>query len=69
MATHSGILACRIPWTEEPGGLQSLESQRVRQDRATNIKKKNFQIFMCYFVESLKEGFSKLITQTFTLEA
>ena len=26
MATHSSILACRIPWTEEPGGLQSTES-------------------------------------------
>ena len=32
MATHSGILACRIPWTEEPGKLQSKESQRVRID-------------------------------------
>ena len=32
MATHSSILACRIPWTEEPGGLQSLGSQRVRHD-------------------------------------
>ena len=30
MATHSNILACRIPWTEEPGGLQSTGSQRVR---------------------------------------
>ena len=29
MATHFSILAWRIPWTEEPGGLQSLESQRV----------------------------------------
>ena len=29
MATHSGILAWRIPWTEEPGGLQSIESHRV----------------------------------------
>ena len=28
-ATHSNILAWRIPWTEEPGGLQSMESQRV----------------------------------------
>ena len=28
--THSNILAWRIPWTEEPGGLQSLGSQRVR---------------------------------------
>ena len=30
MATHSSILAWRIPWTEKPGGLQSMESQRVR---------------------------------------
>ena len=30
MATHSSILAWRILWTEEPGGLQSMESQRVR---------------------------------------
>ena len=29
MATHFRILAWRIPWTEEPGGLQSIESQRV----------------------------------------
>ena len=32
MATHSSILAWRIPWTKEPGGLQSMESQRVRHD-------------------------------------
>ena len=32
MATHSSILAWRIPWTEEPGGLQSMELQRVRHD-------------------------------------
>ena len=32
MATHSSILAWRIPWTEESGGLQSMESQRVRND-------------------------------------
>ena len=32
MATHSSILAWRIQWTEEPGGLQSLELQRVRHD-------------------------------------
>ena len=30
MATHSSILAWRIPWTEEPDGLQSIGSQRVR---------------------------------------
>ena len=32
MATHSSIIAWEIPWTEEPGGLQSLELQRVRHD-------------------------------------
>ena len=32
MATHSSVLAWRIPRTEEPGGLQSMESQRVRHD-------------------------------------
>ena len=32
MATHSSILAWRIPWTEEPGSLWSIESQRVRHN-------------------------------------
>ena len=32
MATHSNILAWRIPWTEEPGWLQSMRSQRVGHD-------------------------------------
>ena len=32
MATHSNILAWRIPWTEEPGGLQSMGSQGVGHD-------------------------------------
>ena len=35
MATHSRILAWRIPWTEEPGGLQFMGSQRAGHDRAT----------------------------------
>ena len=35
MATHSSIPAWGIPWTEEPGGLQSKGSQRVRHDGAT----------------------------------
>ena len=41
MATHSSILAWEIPWTEEPGGLQSMGWQRVGQDLAT----KQQQIF------------------------
>ena len=32
MATHSSVLAWRSPWTEKPGGLQSIGSQRVRDD-------------------------------------
>ena len=36
MATHSSTLAWRIPWMEEPGGLQSVGLHRVGQDRAAN---------------------------------
>ena len=32
MATHYSILAWKIPWTEEPGGLQSMRLQRVKHD-------------------------------------
>jgi len=35
MAAHSSILAWKIPWTEEPGGLRSMGSQRVGRDLAT----------------------------------
>ena len=35
MVTHSSILVSKIPWTEEPGWLQSMELQRVRHDIAT----------------------------------
>ena len=37
MAPHSSTLAWKIPWTEEPGGLQSMGSQRVRHDWATSL--------------------------------
>ena len=39
MATHSSILAWRIPWTEEPGGLQPVRSQRVGHDWVTHTHK------------------------------
>ena len=35
MTTHSNTLAWKIPWTEEPGGLQSMRSQRVRHNLET----------------------------------
>ena len=37
MATHSSILAWKLPWTEEPGRLHSMESQRVGYDWQTNM--------------------------------
>ena len=37
MATHSSILAWKIPWTKDPGRLQSMGSQRVRHDRMTSL--------------------------------
>ena len=37
MATHSSVLAWKIPWTEEPGGLQSMELQRVDKTELANM--------------------------------
>ena len=37
MTTHSSILAWKVPWTEEPGGLQSLGSQRVGHYRVSSL--------------------------------
>ena len=37
MAPHSSILAWKIPWVEEPGGLQSMESLKVGHDRVTSL--------------------------------
>ena len=42
-ATHSSIHAWKTPWTEEPGGLQSMGSQRVRHDWATSL---HFTLFL-----------------------
>ena len=42
MATHSSIVAWRIPWTEEPGGLQSMGHKRVRYDLATKQKQQQY---------------------------
>ena len=44
MATHSSILAWRIPWTEEPSGLQFIGSQRVGHDLATKPLHSNSRI-------------------------
>ena len=43
MASHSSILAWAIPWTEEPGGLQSISLQRFRHDLATEQQQSSVQ--------------------------
>ena len=43
MTIHSSILAWRIPWIEEPGGLQSMGSQRVKHEH--NILKKKYSFY------------------------
>ena len=43
MAPHSGTLAWKIPWMEEPGGLQSMGSLRVRHDRVTSLSLSTFR--------------------------
>ena len=48
MATHSSTVAWTIPWTEEPGGLQSLEFQRVRHDWVTNTVHLSRKIFFTW---------------------
>jgi len=56
MATHSSIFAWRIPWTEEPGRLLSIGSQRVRHNLATipPLPPKCFQVIHHLRKETLK---------------
>ena len=65
MASHSAILAWRIPWTEEPGGLQSMGSQRVIHNRgdlvcthkqATVDHRKDSQIILVDCVTSFRKA-------------
>ena len=63
MAPHSSTLAWKIPWTEEPGGLQSMGSLRVGHDWATSFSLFTFCIgegngnpFQCSCLENPKDG-------------
>ena len=49
MATRSSILAWNIPWTEQPGGLQSIRLQRVRYDRVHTHTHKSKNVFTTYY--------------------
>ena len=50
MATHSSIFAWRIPWTEKPRGLQSMGSQRVRHDWATEQQQSSYLYGVCHYL-------------------
>ena len=52
MATHSSILALEIPWTEEPGGLQFMGSQRVRYDLVNNTHTQIYSSFVQFIAHS-----------------
>ena len=58
MATHSGILARKIPWTEEPGGQQFMGPQRVGHNGATSTFRTKNNFFSIFKVGSLKGHFS-----------
>ena len=58
MATHSGILAWRIPWTEKPGRIQSMRSQRVRYDWTTNTL--TFKISMLHYIVCIAAAAAKV---------
>ena len=53
MATHSSTLAWKIPWTEEPGGLQSMGSQRVGHDWETKLS--NFHTYTACTLENTQK--------------
>ena len=60
MATHCSVLTPEIPWTEEPGVLQSMESQRVEQGLATELEGMHsagylVQVFVIYQAEQFND--------------
>ena len=61
MATHSSALAWKIPWMEEPGGLQFMGSQRVRHDWVTH-----FTTFQCLMEERLRWRYRRLLSSGHT---
>ena len=60
MATHSSILAWEIPWTEEPGGLQSMGSQRIGYDWVTEHTLTGLQQYKQFWDQRPKKGLTGL---------
>ena len=68
MATHSSILAWRISWSEEPGGLQSRGSQRVGRNRRMSPHAYKDIRATCRLVQSLIDGPTPRISDSVTGE-
>jgi len=64
MAIHFSILAWEIPWTEEPGGLQAMVSQRVGHDLVTKQQMKN-RVHMYIYTKYLKFQLRRIGTRYF----
>ena len=62
MATGSSLLAWRIPWTEEPGGLQSMGLQRIRHDWS-NWAHMHKEVVGCLFARSISSNIFSIIDQ------
>ena len=60
MAIHSSILAWKIPWTEETGGLQSMELQRAGQDWATNTTTTTLDFINIKMICSVKDNIRRI---------
>ena len=58
MATHSSILVWKIPWTEKPGGLQSMELQKKSDSTAQALDKEYFLVEFQYIVIDSDEIYS-----------
>ena len=66
MTTYSSILAWKIPWTEEPGGLQSMGLQRVGHDWATNTH--TYTVLSHYFTQFSRTKWSHMfLSKTFSI--
>ena len=66
MASHSSILAWRIPWTEQPGGLQSMGSHRVR---LTNTNFMSFSLGTLFLCQLMRLYAAILTTEDWALRA
>src|SRR5574340_624975 len=66
MATHSSILAWRTPWTEEPGGLQSLGLQRVGHNQSNLAYKNESSFRSAFYIPQAKQSGTRENTQYLT---